>query len=120
MADDFETNGMKIVERIDSILKQKGKTRVDLANSIGIKPQNISAWSTRGTIPAGDICLKIASYLNVSIEWLITGIEKTYTKEELELLSRWKELDFKEKSTVAHLLDSWQEEKECDCMLRIG
>ena len=46
------TNGMLIVERIDDLLKKKNENRVSLAEVLGIKPQNISAWSARGTVPA--------------------------------------------------------------------
>lgn len=69
----FQTNGMQIVNRIDKILHTKSLTRVQLAPVVGITPATISAWSTRGTIPAADVALRISDFLGVSIEWLITG-----------------------------------------------
>ena len=105
------TNGMLIVERIDNLLKEKGENRVILAETLGIKPQNISAWSTRGTVPAGDICIKIAHYLNVSVEWLVCGKEETLTREEKELLSQWKLLTPDQKDTVQTLLNKWQSDR---------
>lgn len=105
------TNGMLIVERIDNLLKERNLNRVVLAEAIGIKPQNISAWSVRGTVPAGDICLKIAEYLNVSIEWLICGKEGGLNNEERWLLSQWKSLDVVQKDTVRTLLEKWERDR---------
>ena len=105
------TNGMLIVERIDNLLKERNLNRVALAEAIGIKPQNISAWSVRGTVPAGDICLKIADYLNVSIEWLICGKEDGMSNEERWVLSQWKSLDVVQKDTVRTLLEKWESDR---------
>lgn len=105
------TNGMLIVERIDNLLKERNLNRVVLAEAIGIKPQNISAWSVRGTVPAGDICLKIAEYLNVSIVWLISGREDGMSNEERWVLSQWNSLDAVQKDTVRTLLEKWESDR---------
>ena len=102
---------MLIVERIDNLLKERNLNRVVLAEAIGIKPQNISAWSVRGTVPAGDICLKIAEYLNVSIVWLISGKEDGMSNEERWVLSQWKSLDAVQKDTVRTLLNKWESDR---------
>ena len=105
------TNGMLIVERIDNLLKERNLNRVALAEAIGINPQNISAWSVRGTVPAGDICLKIAEYLNVSVVWLICGREDGMSNEERWVLSQWKSLDAVQKDTVRTLLEKWESDR---------
>lgn len=102
-----ETNGMLIVDRIDSLLKERGLNRVFLADAIGIKPQNISAWSTRGTIPAGDICLKIADYLGVSVEWLISGREGKLSAEQIKMVNALAVLNETQKETLFTLVDKW-------------
>lgn len=104
------TNGMLIVDRIDNLLKKKNENRVTLAEVLGIKPQNISAWSTRGTVPAADICLRIAEYLGVSVEWLVTGKETALTSEEKTLLKQWKILTPDQKDTLRTLLNKWESE----------
>lgn len=114
------TNGMLIVDRIDNLLKERGESRVSLAEALEIKPQNISAWYTRGTIPAGDICLKIAEYLGVSVEWLLTGKESGLTSEERKILSIWNSLSDDQKHNASILFDAWtaenaaKEKKELD------
>ena len=104
------TNGMQIVDRIDNLLKKKNENRVTLAEVLGIRPQNISAWSARGTVPAADICLRIAEYLGVSVEWLVTGKESSLTSEEKTLLKQWKILTPDQKDTLRTLLDKWESE----------
>lgn len=106
------TNGMQIVERIDKLLKERNLNRVALADAIGIKPQNISAWSVRGTVPAGDICLKIAEFLKVSAVWLITGKEEGLSNEEKKLLSIYQKLSPDQKDTIWTLMEKWEREYE--------
>lgn len=106
------TNGMLIVDRIDNLLKEKGENRVILAEAIKINPQNISAWSARGTVPAGDICLKIADYLGVSVEWLISGKESGLSTEQRALLSQWSKLSADQKDTIQILLDKWEADRK--------
>lgn len=104
------TNGMLIVDRIDNLLKKKGENRVSLADALGIKPQNISAWSTRGTVPAGDICLKIAEYLNVSVEWLISGKEEEGLAPELRTLCiTWDQLSNTHREELLEIAVRWAE-----------
>ena len=106
------TNGMQIVERIDKLLKERNLNRVALADAIGIKPQNISAWSVRGTVPAGDICIKVADFLNVSAVWLITGKEEGLSNEEKKLLSIYQKLSPEQKDTIWTLMEKWEREIE--------
>ena len=104
----MDTNGFKIVERIDFILKKKGGNRAQIANAIGLKPQNISAWSVRGTIPAGDICFRIADFLGVDCRWLVTGekLEKEeLSDEQKKLLASWEELPENDKAELSMLID---------------
>lgn len=67
--------GKDFVDRIDTILKQKNRKRIALAEEIGQSVQAFTDWKRRDSIPAADIALKIADYLEVSLEWLISGQE---------------------------------------------
>lgn len=62
-----------IVDRIDFVLKEKKLKREALADSCGISKNNFSNWSIRGTIPPADTIFKIAEYLEVSAQYLVTG-----------------------------------------------
>ena len=67
---------MTINERVFSLLAEKGKTQGDLSNAIGISGRTISAWHTRGSDPPSNLIPAIASFLGVSVEWLLTGEER--------------------------------------------
>lgn len=102
-------------DRIDSELKKKMLKRLALCESIGIAPNSIAIWLKRGTIPGGDVCLKIARYLGVGFEWLITGEEEgkegSLSEEEQELLSSWRELAEHEKAAVLAMIGSFLKSK---------
>lgn len=106
-----ETNGMKIVERINEICKKKGIVRKEISNTLNMPDNCFSNWSARGTIPAADIALKIAKYLNVSLEWLITGTESEgLSLEEREILEKWNSLEEGQKETITILLNALAEQ----------
>lgn len=76
----FEIKGKDIVFRIDSILKERNLKRKAVADAIGISLQPFTSWANRGSIPGADIAYHIAEYLNVSVEWLLTGKDPAQAK----------------------------------------
>jgi transcriptional regulator with XRE-family HTH domain len=66
---------MTFIERLEILLKERGISQKSLAEYIGIRNPSISEWKKEGTIPRADIAIKIAEYINVSVEYLITGTE---------------------------------------------
>ncbi len=69
-------NGMEFVRRIDGCLDNQGKKRAELLRDLNLPRNSITNWDSRGNIPAGDICMRIADYLGVGAEWLLTGRER--------------------------------------------
>ena len=103
---ELETNGMQIVERIDKSLHSKALTRVQLAPQVGITPATISAWNTRGTIPAADVAIKIADFLGVSVEWLITGHDpEGLTEDDRKILDMYHLLDERDREDVLGIIE---------------
>lgn len=96
------------VKRIDSILEKKNLKRAALCSDLELSSTSITDWSRRNTIPAGDICIKIADYLNVSVEWLITGKESGLSAEERSILKQWSLLNDQQKDTIRILLNKWE------------
>lgn len=74
-----------IVERIDSLLAQRNENRNNL-RKVGIAHQTISQWSTKDRIPRADDLHKIAEYLGVSMEYLLTGEIKKLSKDEINIV----------------------------------
>lgn len=110
---------MNFVERIEEKLIEKNLKRIALCEEIGITNQSISDWKKRGTIPAADICLKIAEYLGTSVEYLVTGKEKNLssvelTQEEEEVLDVWEDLNDFQKNTIKTLLESYKKENQAE------
>lgn len=108
----FETNGLQIVNRITKICEEKKIVRKSVSEALGLPDNCFSNWSARGTVPAGDICLKIADYLGVSVEWLISGKESGLSTEQRALLSQWSKLSADQKDTIQILLDKWEADRK--------
>ncbi len=101
----IETNGLQIVKRISQICDEKKIVRKSVSEALKLPDNCFSNWSARGTIPAGDICLKIAQYLDVSVEWLITGKETGYTNEERKFLSLFGRLEPSQQKTILAVIE---------------
>ncbi len=109
---DFETNGLQIVARISEICRKKGIVRKEVSEALKLPDNCFSNWSARGTVPAGDICIRIADYLDVSAVWLITGEEEGMSNEEKKLLTIYQKLSAQQKDTIWTLLEKWESEIE--------
>ena len=59
--------------RLLSELKFLGKSQADLARFLGVRQSTVQQWIQKGSIPAADTALKIAQFINVTLEYLITG-----------------------------------------------
>lgn len=81
-----------ITNRIFTILEQKNISQSELARILGIRQSTISGWKQKFNEPEAELLEPISKALNISIEWLITGIEKlepgtTLPDEEQQLLN---------------------------------
>ena len=114
------TENLCFMDRVESILKEKRLTQKELAEDLGLRRPTLSDWKKNGAVPAGDICIRIADYLGVSVEWLVTGKEAALSSEERTLLKQWKVLSEEQKDTIRTLHDKWvsehqaREKKESD------
>ena len=82
--------------------------RIALCDYAKIDSTSIAVWKKRGTIPAGDICFRIADFLDVDCRWLVLGEENdhvTLTPEEKKLLAAWEELPENDKAELSMLID---------------
>lgn len=56
-----------------------------MLNTLNIPKSAMNNWATNNNIPRGDIVYSIAQYLNVSVEYLLTGKEQEIPQEVLNL-----------------------------------
>lgn len=102
---------MTIIERIFSIMKEKGLKQKELATATNKNESQITSWKTRNCNPPAELLPDIANFLNVSINYLVTGendIQKTnenfkflnLNNDETELLKNYKKLDQRGKHKI--------------------
>ena len=66
------------------LLDEKGLKNADVARATGISNMTLSDWKRGKSIPKSDKMRKIAEYLNVSVDYLMTGKDGAFTKEIAE------------------------------------
>lgn len=93
-----------VVDRIDSLLAQRNETRNNL-REIGILHQTVSQWSVKNRMPRADDLLKIANYLGVSMEYLLTGEVKKLTTDEISIVYKIRMLTQEQKAMLQNQLD---------------
>ena len=87
----------EIVGRIDSVLKEKNLKRQAVYDYANIAYNTFPNWVKKEDtkIPAQAL-YKISEFLEVSMEWLLTGKERNVYKEKYERLKRKVEEALKE------------------------
>lgn len=74
-------------ERIEKLIKQKNISQKDLSVYLELStPQIFANWKQRGSIPPADTAVKIADFLDTSVEFLVTGQEKDIYKQKYDEL----------------------------------
>lgn len=108
------------------LLDKKGLKNADVARATGISNMTLSDWKRGKSVPKSDKMRKIAEYLNVSVDYLMTGNEvrfiiETAKKDVLltEMPSRIKEYALKlaempkeKQEQIMSLIDMLEDRKE--------
>lgn len=71
----------RVLEELDFL----NASKADLARFLDVRKSTVYSWFERDTIPAADTALKIADFLNVSLEYLVTGEKDESKKSRIEL-----------------------------------
>ena len=66
------------------LLDETGLKSADVARATGISNMTLSDWKRGKSVPKSDKMRKIAEYLNVSVDYLMTGKDGAFTKEIAE------------------------------------
>jgi transcriptional regulator with XRE-family HTH domain len=67
-----------VKDRVEAILKENGKTKVEFANLMGIAKQNVNALLRN---PSREVCVKISEVLNVPLWQLFASKEEVIEQE---------------------------------------
>ena len=78
----------KFIEILEGLLKDKSLSQKELAEKIGLRRPSISDWKTNGTFPYADVAIEIAEILGVSVEYLLTGKDKSGFSPEIIFIAQ--------------------------------
>ena len=72
-------------EIYQKLLDEKGLKNADVARATGISNMTLSDWKRGKSVPKSDKMRKIAEYLNVSADYLMTGKDMEFAAEMAEI-----------------------------------
>ncbi|MCR5125090.1 MAG: helix-turn-helix domain-containing protein [Treponema sp.] len=101
--------------KINEILDDKGLKRSDLVNNLKIPEATVRSWFNRESMPSVDFAVKVADFLGVSVEYLVTGKEmneKSVRREPSALEKKIDRLSAEQKKAVETLIDSFAADKK--------
>lgn len=78
----------RVLEEMDFLQVSKA----ELSRAIEVPDPTVRSWFTKDSIPAADTALRIADFLNVSLEYLVTGKLPESKKPKIEISDFNKEL----------------------------
>jgi len=102
---------MTISDRIKQLRQEKRWTQEELANKMGIKQKQISAYERGVNSPSTDILIKLAEVFDVTLDYLAFAAKGQSAKlniQDRELLRRFELLDTmteREKDLAKEILD---------------
>ena len=94
------------------LLDEKGLKNADVARATGISNMTLSNCKRGKSVPKADTMQKIAEFLNVSVDYLMTGEEKevpTFSPEHIELISAYDKLSSADKLAIMQIIKSLSE-----------
>ncbi|MDR1324900.1 MAG: helix-turn-helix domain containing protein [Treponema sp.] len=101
----MDINGHDIVERIDNRLEAMGFGRKVLLIDLDIPKTTISSWSVKSIVPRADELYRVATFLKVSVVWLLTGEDECgLAPDERDLLDSYRRLDDRDRQDVVGII----------------
>ena len=99
---------MNVLEKVKRLQEERGWSTYKLAYEAGLTQSTLSNMFTRGTCPTVDTLEKICDAFGISIaEFFEEDDRKAHvSKEELELLRKYRALTDKEKDAVKSMIDA--------------
>ena len=103
-------------ERLKDLIEYKGFLQKEVAAMANIKKRALDMYlGSRKSMPPADVAVKLATALDVSVEYLVTGKNPdNISKEDCLLLDKWHKLDSGTKKSVNLLIDAALAERSKD------
>jgi transcriptional regulator with XRE-family HTH domain len=94
--------------RLKNEIKAKNTTQEWIAGKIGVPLSTFRKWMTRRTYPSLKEGIEIASLLDTSAEYLVTGIEpQGLSEDERKLMNGYKKLNSTDRENVILAVNAW-------------
>lgn len=103
---------MTLYDRIEDLRKSRGIAQADLESTLGFSNGSISKW--KKSSPTPERLLKFAQYFDVSMEYLLTGEEKSgnsysngfpLSDLEKELIRKFRQLNDSQRDLIFNMLN---------------
>ena len=90
---------MKLSQTLDKLMTDKKISAYKISKETGVSDRLIGYWRNGEKMPSAENLLTIANYFGISVDYLLTGEEKSPSlpEDELELLTYYKKIPEKEK-----------------------
>jgi transcriptional regulator with XRE-family HTH domain len=106
---------MDFYERVKALVKIQKTTISSIARIAGLSIDSYNSYKRHHNQPRADEAVKIATALDVSVEYLVTGKNPdNISKEDCLLLDKWHKLDSGTKKSVNLLIDAALAERSKD------
>lgn len=96
------------------LLDEKKLKNADVSRATGISNMTLSDWKRGVSQPKMDKMQKIADYLGVSVDYLMTGEDKEnkmpifeYSSDIMELIKLYSQLNKEQKSAILNMMRSF-------------
>lgn len=99
---------MGIGERIKNLRAQKDITQIELARKLNVSSGNVGEWEQGKAKPGADALVSLASVFGISIDWLLTGVEKDgvcFSNTEIDIVRKLRELPESDLEDIKVLLE---------------
>lgn len=91
-------DNIELVDRINNLLDTKGLSKNKLITDCELSPNCFTKWK-QGTYPNSTTLYNVSRYLNVSMEYLLTG-ETPVDVNALELVQNYNKLSERDKKII--------------------
>jgi len=96
-------SGTGIVSRIGEVIDRKGLKRAEFYKIV--PSGTLSNWKTKGQEPGVFTLYKVAVFLGVSLDWLLTGEDPAgLTQNESELMRKYRQLGEKDRDEIIGII----------------
>jgi len=83
---------MEFYNRIKELVKKSGKTMQKAIEEAGINYDSYNSLKRYDNLPRADDCVKLAKYLGVTSEYLVTGEDSTLDNDVLEVVKTYQKI----------------------------